>query len=60
MKKERYWYSMTTANNHTPYVCGGEGSGEYLESCEKFDGKWSLIKDLPPPGGPIAETKMMS
>ena len=49
MKKERCWYSMTTANNQTPYVCGGVGPGKYLTSCEKFDGKWSLIKDLPTP-----------
>ena len=49
MKKERYWYSMTTANNQIPYVCGGEGPGKDLKSCEKFDGKWSLIRDLPTP-----------
>ena len=47
MKRERDWYSMTTANNQTPYVCGGEEPGKYLQSCEKFDGNWSLIKDLP-------------
>ena len=50
MKKERYgYYSMTTANNQTPYVCGGEGPGKHFKSCEKFNGKWNLIKDLPTP-----------
>ena len=49
MKKKRYWHAMTNANN-LRYVCGGKD--EYrtsLKSCEKLNGEWSFIKDLPKP-----------
>ena len=47
MKKKRYRHAMTNANNQT-YVCGGfDESLTRLNSCEKFHGEWSYIKDLP-------------
>ena len=47
MKKNRSSHAMTNANNQT-YVCGGwDESYEYLKSCEKLNGEWSYIKDLP-------------
>ena len=50
MNVKRSGHDMTTVNNHTTYVCGGwDDSHEYLASCEKFDGEWSFIKDLPKP-----------
>ena len=45
----RYYHAMTNANNHR-YVCGGfDESGNKLKSCEKLNGEWSFIKDLPTP-----------
>ena len=50
MKKKRINHAMTTANNQTRYVCGGDDEfGTRLKSCEKFDREWSFIKDLPIP-----------
>jgi len=50
MKKIRYEHAMTTGNNQTRYVCGGyDESITELSSCEKMDGEWSFIKDLPTP-----------
>ena len=50
MKKIRYEHAMTTGNNQTRYVCGGyDESITELKSCEKMDGEWSFIKDLPTP-----------
>ena len=57
MKKKRFVHAMTDANN-LKYVCGGidehNVSGPYdlegyLKSCEKLNGEWSFIKDLPIP-----------
>ena len=49
MKKKRIDHAMTIANNQT-YVCGGnDESGTMLKSCEKLNGEWSFIKDLPRP-----------
>ena len=49
MKKIRYEHAMTTGNNQTRYVCGGRDESGRLKSCEKYDGEWSFIKDLPIP-----------
>ena len=48
MNVKRSGHAMTTANNQTRYACGGfDESYEYLKSCEKFNGEWSFIKDVP-------------
>ena len=56
MNKKRTFHAMTTAGNQTRYICGGldvsihhKHRSAILQSCEKFDGKWSFIKDLPIP-----------
>ena len=49
MKKKRYYHAMTNVNNQT-YVCGGwDEYNTDLKSCEKLNGEWSFIKDLPTP-----------
>ena len=49
MKKKTWYHAMTNANNQT-YVCGGEDeSWTRSKSCEKLNGEWSFIKDLPIP-----------
>ena len=48
MLKKRVYHSMTSTKNVTVYVCGGwDESYKRLSSCEKFDGRWKFIKDLP-------------
>ena len=48
MNIKRYHHAMVTATNKTRYVCGGlDESYRQLKSCEKYDGEWSYIKDLP-------------
>ena len=49
MKKKRFGHAMANANNLT-YLCGGlDESRTWLKSCEKLDGEWRFIKDLPTP-----------
>ena len=48
MQKKRSGHTMTTANNQTRYVCGGEDENDKsLKSCEKLEREWSFIKDIP-------------
>ena len=48
MNIKRYRHAMVTDSNQTRYVCGGvDESYRQLKSCEKYDGEWSYIKDLP-------------
>lgn len=45
----RYGHSMTSVNNQF-FVCGGrDDSGEESASCEKYNGKWEVIKPHPTP-----------
>ena len=49
MKKKRSGHAMTNANNQR-YVCGGlDESYTRLRTCEKLEGEWIFIKDIPIP-----------